>query len=222
MNSRKQGHFFGLTAQSKPAVMISACLLGEPVRYDGNSKRLATLPLLQAQLSLISCCPEVGAGLAVSRPPVQLVNTADGLLVRGRDDPQLDVTRALQRFSQASVAACDSALCGYVLKSRSPSCGLGSTPLFDEQGREIGLGDGIQAQQFLQRKPWLIFADDNELANEDRCRRFIQRCRVIGEALQCPPSELRALQAHYGLSPASDCRQEVLRQLKAWLVGDCS
>jgi uncharacterized protein YbbK (DUF523 family) len=210
--------FFGDTEQQKPAVMVSACLLGEPVRYDGADKYQAWVPQLAEQLELISCCPEVAAGLAVPRPPVQLVAADHGLLARGRDDHALDATEALTGFSQQSLAQRPARLCGYVFKSRSPSCGLGSTPLFNEQGQPISTGSGIQAEAYQRQLPHLIFRQETDLDSDIACQRFIRHCRILWEAQRCKPQQQPAFLAHYGWQWKDE--KLFLLTVKAGLEGD--
>jgi uncharacterized protein YbbK (DUF523 family) len=176
--------FFSASSADAPLVIaVSSCLTGMRVRYDGDSK---TLPLPNvwhdANIRLLPICPEVGAGLGVPRPPVQLVATDNGALrARGRDDPALDVTDALRAHAHHSLAALatEPQLCGYLWKSRSPSCGLGSTPVFDAAGREIRHGSGIHAQHIATHLPWLMHIEETALRTDLDWRRFELLCRLV-------------------------------------------
>lgn len=194
----------------KPVVAISACLYGEAVRYDGADKSLqSTLDILAKHLELKPICPEVGAGLGVPRPPVQLVRDTSGeLRALGRDDAGLDVTEALVDFAGHSLRHSPSALTGYILKSRSPSCGLNSTPLFNSDGEQVDRGSGIQAALFNTQRPWLQFIEDTGLSSAAECERYILRCRILHDVrlslAHAAPTQLRQ---HYAeliarLSPA--------------------
>jgi len=183
----------------KPKVLISSCLQGEAVRYDGASKPMALLQQLQQQLELVSICPEVGAGLPTPRPPIQLVETPTGLIARGRDDLSIDATDALDRFRRQSLEQWQNdSIVAYIFKSRSPSCGLGSTPLFDEQGNQQGVGDGIQAAWFRARMPWLALCEEEDLASSSRCRQFVELCQRLAEAQRAErQGDTDALIEHY-------------------------
>ena len=88
-----------MPSNKKPKVGVSACLLGDAVRYDGASKPNATVIDKLSQLfELIAVCPEVEAGFGVPRPAVQLTEDPTEPNVTGRDDPSLDVTLALQDY----------------------------------------------------------------------------------------------------------------------------
>jgi uncharacterized protein YbbK (DUF523 family) len=102
--------------------LVSRCLLGEPCRYDGQSRPLAELEALrQAGHTLVPVCPEVLGGLPVPRAPAELqpdgrVRCADGQDVT--EAYRLGAERALEL---ARKAGCQAAL----LKENSPSCGFG-------------------------------------------------------------------------------------------------
>jgi uncharacterized protein YbbK (DUF523 family) len=108
-------------------VAVSACLLGEHVRHDGAHKRSAALlERIAPHVELIAVCPEVELGLGVPREPIQLEAPPGGV-----GPPRLvslttrrDLTEAMAAYAEARVAALAAlGLSGYVLKSRSPSCG---------------------------------------------------------------------------------------------------
>jgi uncharacterized protein YbbK (DUF523 family) len=114
----------------KPLVGLSRCLLGDAVRYDGDSRpSLVVIEQLGDLFDLVAVCPEVEAGLAVPRPPVQLTGSIDRPRMTGRDDRDLDVTELMLAYCNSRPAELNR-LSGFVFKSRSPSCGLHSTPVY--------------------------------------------------------------------------------------------
>lgn len=123
-------------------ILISACLLGEAVRYHGGDARLEH-PLLQrwiAEGRLVPVCPEVAGGLGTPRPPAEIVMTATGrrVLTTGRDD----VTDAFESGAELAVQASASHHIRIaILKDGSPSCGTTSVHDGSFTGRRIeGLG----------------------------------------------------------------------------------
>lgn len=188
------------SASARAPVAISACLAGQPVRYDGTDKHFAGTEVLSGMLELIPLCPEVGAGLPVPRPPVQLVSSDAGQRALGRDDPTLDVTAALQHFAEQSAQRFlqqPISLCGYIWKSRSPSCGLASTPLFDAQSRQIDVVSGIHAHHFQRHLPWLHCVDENDLSDTQTIAAFVLTCRVVFDLLHADPADLITTHRHY-------------------------
>lgn len=112
-------------------VLLSACLLGRPVRFDGAHKRSASAVLQRwlAEGRVVPLCPEVAGGLPVPRPAAEIAHGASGAQVMAGD------ARVLTRFgddvSEAFAAGARQALAlarahgirVAVLKDGSPSCG---------------------------------------------------------------------------------------------------
>ena len=155
---------------------VSACLLGEAVRYDGTDKRNAiVIEMLCRQFECIAVCPEIAIGLGSPRPAVRLVKTSRGIRALGRDDASIDVTNRLVEYSNQFTF---DDLAGFVLKSRSPSCGVGSTPLFDSDLSEIALVNGLFAETILLRDETMPVIEDTDLKDEILLNIFINKVRA--------------------------------------------
>jgi uncharacterized protein YbbK (DUF523 family) len=123
-------------------VLISSCLLGENVRYDGKAKQrhVAILEQWQVEGRLISICPEVAGGLPVPRPAAEI----QGDRVVNRQG--VDVSHAFAVGAQKALELCQKHHIHIaILKEGSPSCGV--TRIYDGtfQGIHI-VGQGITAQ----------------------------------------------------------------------------
>lgn len=145
-------------------VCVSACMLGVPCRWKGDSKpREAALRLAgRADVQLVPFCPESAAGLGCPRPPIELVEGAGGEVRVMRTDRSLDATDALRAacLAEADRLAESGGVDCFLLKARSPSCGLAS-PLHDNAGRETGTAPGIWAAIAGERFPDAVFLDEN-------------------------------------------------------------
>ncbi|MCP3722620.1 DUF523 domain-containing protein [Paraburkholderia sp. CNPSo 3272] len=114
-----------------PRILVSACLLGRPVRYDGSAKTVAHALIEQWQREgrLVPVCPEVAGGFGVPRPPAEIANAASGAAVlaglahvidaRGEDVSICFVEGARVALELALAHDCRYAL----LTDGSPSCG---------------------------------------------------------------------------------------------------
>lgn len=106
----------------RPAIVVSACLLGVPCNHEGRGSRSAAVERLGVSSSgarLVPICPEVVGGLPVPRPAAEL--QPDGRVVTAAGD---DVTWAYSRGAAAAVALARAVgATEAVLKARSPSCG---------------------------------------------------------------------------------------------------
>jgi len=140
-----------------PRILVSACLLGRPVRYNGSAKTLedALLDRWVAQGRVVSVCREVMAGLPTPRPPAEIADGEDGMAVvrgtgriveaGGADVTAAYLTGARIALDQAVRHGCRHAL----LTDGSPSCG--STFIYDGSftGRQID-GAGVTAALLRQ------------------------------------------------------------------------
>ncbi len=165
----------------KVPVGISSCLLGEAVRHDGGHKRNAyILETLGRFFDLQPFCPEVASGMGVPRPPVRLVEMADGgVRARGVRDAALDVTERLEACAQAQ-HAWHASLCGYILKKNSPSCGMAGVRIHRE-GSEPSerTGAGLYAVRLMANFPLLPVEDEDRLADPALRENFVRRVHVL-------------------------------------------
>lgn len=162
-------------------VGVSQCLLGAAVRYDGRSKANGiVLNQLNSLFELVAICPEVEAGLAIPRPPVQLTGSIDKPKLIGRDDPSIDVTRIMQQYCNTKPATLNN-LNGFIFKSRSPSCGLNSTPVFIDGSCVSETSRGFFAGALCNHFPGLAVIEDSALEDPQQLQHFIQ---AINESLQ--------------------------------------
>lgn len=143
----------------KPKILISACLLGAPVRYDGTGKFVAhpLLHRLQQEGRLLPFCPEVAGGLPVPRRAAEL--QADGRVLT---QDGTDLSAAFLRGAREAVALAGAeGVCCALLKARSPSCGVGQ--IYD--GRFAGnlrSGNGLSAEALQQAGIPLFTEEDLE------------------------------------------------------------
>ncbi len=159
----------------RPLIGVSSCLLGRPVRYDGGHKRDPFIcDILGCYFDLVAVCPEADAGLGIPRPPVNLVGNPERPRALGRDDPGLDVTQRLESYARQLVPRLNT-LSGFICKARSPSCALGSVPIYDPEGhRPLWAGDGIFIHILQAYYPELPLADESDIADPERCERFLR------------------------------------------------
>jgi uncharacterized protein YbbK (DUF523 family) len=138
----------------KPALLVSACLLGVACNHEGRHSRRPAVEALAERFTLVAICPEVVGGLPTPRAAAELVGDA----VIASDGT--DVTDAYQRGADAAVAlATATGARRAVLKARSPSCGAGA--VYDGTfSRTLAAGDGVTAAAL--RAAGLDVATDEE------------------------------------------------------------
>ena len=116
-------------------VGISACLLGQKVRFDaGHKKDRYLTDILGDYFEFVAVCPELEVGMGVPREPVNLVGTVDALRMVGNKTGQ-DWTDRISRYNHKRVRElAPERLSGYILKKNSPSCGMEHVKLYSEKG----------------------------------------------------------------------------------------
>jgi len=155
---------------------VSACLLGQEVRYDGGHKRDPFLTgTLAGLVRFIPVCPEVEAGLGVPRESMQLVRDGDAVrLVTTRTG--IDHTASMRRFARQRVAALvREDLSGFVFKRNSPSCGLFEVRLHDRNGVPSSTGRGLFAAALIERLPDLPVEEEERLRDPTLRDSFLER-----------------------------------------------
>ena len=128
-------------------VMISACLLGVPCRYDGGHSRNETALQRKETYQLIPVCPEESGGLPTPRPPAEIVGGDGNDVLDGKAKVMtadgVDVTEAYLRGAHHALAVAQTHDAKHViLKARSPSCGCGN--IYDGTfSGTLTSGDGV-------------------------------------------------------------------------------
>lgn len=158
---------------NKPVVAVSACLLGQKVRYDGKDKYTSLIAEeLAKSCQLIAVCPEVEIGLGVPRDKIQLTRVGTEVKVLKINQPSVDLSKPLADFALQFIK--QHALSGLVLQDKSPSCGLGNTKLFSETGEQIGVSSGLFASTIMQHKPNLPVVLASQLQTKQDVSQFLK------------------------------------------------
>lgn len=157
-------------------VGISSCLLGNEVRYDGGHKRDRYLTDTLGQFfEWVSVCPEVEMGLGTPRETLRLVGdpSAPRLVFGKTGGDQTDAMRTWSKGRLHEVADMD--LCGYILKSDSPSCGMERVRVYGESGMPSKTGVGIFAKALMDRFPLLPTEEEGRLHDLPLRENFVER-----------------------------------------------
>ncbi len=151
----------GVTSPGMVRVLISSCLLGNKVRYDGGEKRDPFLvETLGRFVAYVPVCPEVECGLPVPREAMRLAgdSSAPRFVTVGTG---IDHTARMARFTAArlrEIAAGDP--CGYICKKGSPSCGMKA---------------GLFAKAFMERFPLVPVEEEGRLQDPVLREMFVEK-----------------------------------------------
>lgn len=146
-------------------ILVSACLLGEKVRYDGGHKRdLLLMETLGPFVEWVRVCPEVDGGLPVPREAMRLEGDPKRpRLVTNRTG--IDHTERMERWAKTRLEELSGLdLRGYICKKDSPSCGMEPA--------------GVFTRMFIERFPLLPVEEEGRLADPMRREKFIRRIKA--------------------------------------------
>jgi len=185
---------------------ISHCLLGEKVRFDGNHKHDRYITdTLSEFFDFVPVCPEVAIGLGVPREPIRLEGDSESPHAVDVRDKSIDVTGALLRFGRRAGTELND-ISGYILKSKSPSCGMERVKIYPAAGgRASKSGVGLYVTGFRERHPLLPMEEEGRLCDPVLRENFIervfayQRWRELN-AVRLTPTRLIQFHADHKLS----------------------
>lgn len=169
-----------MNPRPRPVVGVSSCLLGAPVRYNGGHSRHRFLTdELDQHVDWLPVCPEAEIGLGVPRPTLRLQDRggqgAGGTdrVISSRDgaDHTADLADVADRHLRELRR-----LDGYVLKNKSPSCGLYALPVFDDNADRVrGTGRGAFAARLTALLPQLPVEEQGRLSDPALREHFVER-----------------------------------------------
>jgi uncharacterized protein YbbK (DUF523 family) len=164
-------------------VGISACLLGDKVRFDGGHKRDAFLTETFGRfVEWVPVCPEVECGLGTPRESMRLVRVEHGVRLLTVKSG-VDLTRRMERFSRSRASALvGEDLSGFVFKKDSPSCGLERVKVYDGHRAPARSGRGLFAAALVDACPYLPVEEEGRLADPRLRDNFVERVFAYSRA----------------------------------------
>lgn len=163
-------------------IAISACLLGNPCRYDGRAKPCSAVQALRQVpgLRVVPICPEVAGGLSIPHPASEIISGAPAWRVISAEGT--DVTGAFVRGAQKTLERARSTECRLaVLKAKSPSCGHGLVYDGGFTGTLVP-GDGVAACMLLDAGlPVINEAQLEELWNTHGCEGIVAALEAVAK-----------------------------------------
>ena len=184
----------------KPVIVCSRCLGFEHCRFNGQMLASGLVEALKPFVRFITPCPEKDIGLGVPRHPVRVVRQEEEnrlvQLVTGED-----ATGKMNRFSREFFQGLDE-VHGFILKSRSPSCGLFDVKYYPpgEKKPPVGKGSGFFGEACLRAFPAAVAEDEARLGNEKIREHFLTRVFTAADfGTVRTPGELVAFQSRHKL-----------------------
>lgn len=156
-------------------IAVSACLLGQKIRFDGGHKhdRFITDELGQ-YAEFIPFCPEHLA-FGTPRPSIRLIHENDLIHVQSNKNNTRLTDQLIDASQNELSKISNEPLCGIIFKSKSPSCGLKSAKFYLENGFCEGKEDGIFASMCRERYPLLPMEEEGRLQDPWLKENFIMQ-----------------------------------------------
>lgn len=167
----------------KIPVGISACLLGDTVRFDGGHKRCAfAAEDLAPFIRYEPACPEMAIGLPTPRPALRLTEREEETpalcFSNGKGEP---LTEEMQSWSEKRIATLHH-LCGYIVCAKSPSCGMERVRVYQpDNNNNRKEGVGIFTRELMVQMPWLPVEEDGRLHDPILRENFVERIYTLHE-----------------------------------------
>lgn len=160
----------------KIKVGISACLLGQPVRFNGSHKNSPFCnEVLSEWFEFIAICPEVEIGMGIPREPIRLVNENNQIRVKNVTDQTKDYTDQLHALADQRAPELND-LCGYIFMQKSPSCGVFRVKVYNQNGMpETNPAMGAFAYKLKQHYPLLPMEEAGRINDINLRENFIIR-----------------------------------------------
>lgn len=171
---------------------VSACLLGNMCRYDGaHAKDDFVVNQLQNYFEMVPYCPEAIV-FGTPRDTIRLVEFQHQIKVITNKE-QNDVTQALSDISHSCAAQiADENLCGFVLKSKSPTCGLERVKVYEPNSHMCEKkGEGLFAKEIKKLYPYLPVEEEGRLQDDWLKENFLMQVfayKDVHEFLATSPS----------------------------------
>ena len=162
--------------EDKIRIGISACLVGQLVRFDGSHKHDRYLTnTLGEYLDFVPVCPEVESGFSVPRETLRLVGDPEApRLVTSRTN--IDHTDLMLGWAEKRVRELEAEnLCGFIFKSDSPSSGLMRVKVYNPKGMAEKKGVGLFARTFTRHFPLLPVEEEGRLNDPVLRETFIEQ-----------------------------------------------
>ncbi len=159
---------------------VSACLLGENVRYNGGHQLDRFIrDHLGQWVEYVPVCPETECGLGVPRETMRLEGDPQSpRLITHKS--KSDLTDKMARWAQKRVVELEKEnLCGFIFKKGSPSSGLMRVKVYNDKGMPVQNGVGMFARAFTEHFPQLPVEEDGRLNDPKLRETFIENLFVF-------------------------------------------
>ncbi|MCZ6865106.1 MAG: DUF523 and DUF1722 domain-containing protein, partial [Candidatus Dadabacteria bacterium] len=163
----------------KPIVVSSMCFGFDACRYNGAMIPNNFVQKLEPFVKFVPICPEVEIGLGTPRDIIRVVEkNGEKFLLQPTTGKEL--SKQMYKFAERFLSSLDS-VDGFILKSRSPSCGIKDAKVFRDAKSPlpIGKGPGLFAEKVLEKYPGVALEDEERLRNYNIKEHFLTKLYTL-------------------------------------------
>ncbi|MEM0487402.1 MAG: DUF523 and DUF1722 domain-containing protein [Sulfolobales archaeon] len=162
----------------RPRVLLSECLGIRPVRHDGNMVFDSFVEVLKKYVDVLPVCPEVSLGLGVPRSPLVLYEES-GRLELLDTKTGTKYTKNMEELAKSILS--NLVVDGVILKSASPSCGVGDAKVYGPGRRVVRRGDGLFTSAVRSYMRCVPVESERRLYAHDIRVRFLTKIFALAE-----------------------------------------
>ena len=165
----------------KPIIVVSKCLGFEACRYNGQMKNDPFIDKLKHYVEIKTVCPEVSIGLGIPRESIRIVMEGENLKLM-QPKTGINLYKSMNEFTENFISNIDE-VDGFILKSRSPSCGIKDVKVYSsvEKSANCIKGKGIFASSVLNKFPNLAIEDEGRLRDYKIREHFLTKLYIMSE-----------------------------------------
>ncbi len=163
----------------RPRVVVSECLGFRPTRYDGNIIYDETVETMKKFTDFIPVCPEVRIGLGIPRNPLVLTRNMNEIYLLDTKTGE-NFSHRMKEFAHSFISYLND-IDGFLMKSKSPSCGVGDAKIYGKDRAVIGRSDGVFTKLMREFFPLLSIESEKRLLKYEMRRNFFTKIFSIAD-----------------------------------------
>lgn len=164
-----------MTNAIRPRIIVSQCLEHKACRYNGEVIQNSFVNKLKGYVDFLPVCPELAIGLGVPRAPIRIVSVG-GELRLVQPATAMDVSDRMRVFTDTFLESVSDAD-GFILKSRSPSCGPRDVKVYPDRDKVSAMArtTGFFGGAVMKRFGHLAVEDEGRLNNFNIREHFLTK-----------------------------------------------
>ena len=151
---------------------MSKCLGFDTCRYDGETVHSEGVNKMNERVNFIPICPEMSIGLGVPRDSIGIYKINGEFRLKQHSTGE-DLTAKMRDFAREFFLKLGK-IDGFILKSRSPSCGVNDATIYSENGA-LHNGTGVFTKMVIEKFPGTPLVDEKEIDDKEFRELFLER-----------------------------------------------